>query len=114
LGTYAWITERRKELDINQDDLANRLRPYGINVTRATISHWEKGRYKPPFDEPTFTEAMANALEMDVRSVLINLGYNFVEHPAETVEKAVSIIERMSPDRQKRALQMLELLAKDS
>jgi transcriptional regulator with XRE-family HTH domain len=111
--TYSWITQRRHDLGISQEELATRLYNKGIDVTRATVSHWEKGRYRPPFDNPAFTEALADALDMDVRTILNRLGYKFSDgnNPAD---KAAAIVDAMPPERQKTALILLEQLLKES
>ncbi len=110
---YDWIARRRRDLGLNQGDLADRLNNNGINVTRGTVSHWEKGRYKPPFDDPIFTEAMAKSLEMDVRTILHRLGYQLSDG-SSVIERAVALIDAMPPDRQKTALVILEQLSKES
>lgn len=50
-----WVRERREELGLLQDDVAE-----GVGVDRSTLSRWEAGRYWPPLE-------MVNALALVLR-----------------------------------------------
>jgi len=61
-----WLKERRKQLGYSQDDLARFLQLAGFDVLRATISHWETGRFTPPLGNPAFVAELARILKLDV------------------------------------------------
>ena len=113
MSVSSFIKERRRELKISQEDLAYRLTNFGFDTSRSAISHWEQGKYYPPLDNPKFANALASALEMNVRSVLIQAGYDFQVEGSDVATKAAALIDKMPPSRQMTALVLLEQLLKE-
>lgn len=112
IKTYSWIAKRRRALGLSQDGLADRLRNYGFDFTRATISHWEKGRYRPPYKDPEFIRALADSLEMDTKNILFHIGLVGTDDN-DDASRVVEIFESLTPERQKTALVILEQLLKE-
>ena len=108
-----WLRQRRKELDLTYDDLAARLAIEGFVITAGSISHWEKGRHKPPMDDPDFRKALAAALRVNVRTLLKMAGYEVVpiEHTTRA-EQVAHLVDKLPPDQQELALRLVEQLAK--
>jgi transcriptional regulator with XRE-family HTH domain len=104
-----WLRERRKELNISQEELAARLQIEGVDFTAGTISHWENGRYNPPLEDPEFRHALAVSLRLSIRSLLSLAGYEVVEQSrTEAGERAAFIMDQLPPDKQNLALGILE------
>lgn len=72
VGVY--LKNRRKTLNLTQEDLSGRLASYGHKYAVSTIGWWETGRGLPPLNDPLFIEALAVSLEVSVNSLLQNLG----------------------------------------
>lgn len=108
-----WLRSRRIELGLNQEELAARLQVSGFSATRASISHWEKGRHEPPLDDPNFRQSMAKALKLSVTEMLSMAGYE-VSQPiqSENARRAAAIVERLPGDAQDVALDLLKTLEK--
>lgn len=64
----AWVSKRRTELELTQDELAART-PYG----KAHISKVETGRISDP--PISFLEKLSAALEVSITAPLIEMGY---------------------------------------
>lgn len=108
-----WLRDRRKELEMQQSELAARLEVAGFTVGRASISHWENGRYDPPLDDPNFRRAMAKALKLSVTEMLEMAGYEVIPTiQSEKARRAAAIIERLPEDAQDVALDLLKSLEK--
>lgn len=107
-----WIIERRKQIGITQDELAARLQLRGFDVSRATISHWEVGRYTPPLHDQQFRYALADSLETNPKTLLKALGFEVEISHSEAAEQAAAIIDRMPEDTQKMILRIVEAIAK--
>lgn len=104
-----WISKRRDELGINQEELAARLQTSGFDISRSTLSHWENGRYNPPLHDPIFRKALADALRMNARTMLKAAGYEVADSShSEDAERAASIIEQLPEQQRKIALGILE------
>jgi transcriptional regulator with XRE-family HTH domain len=103
-----WITKRREQLRINQDELAARLQLAGFDFTRGSISHWENGRHEPPLQNPEFRKALADALKMSVPSLLVAAGYEITARHSENAMRAADIVDQMPDDKQELALGILE------
>jgi|SRR6185369_14132781 len=71
-----WLKERREFLRLSQEDLARRLQVAGLDVTRATVSHWETGRYNSPLESARAIRALADALEVSVTELLTAAGWD--------------------------------------
>jgi transcriptional regulator with XRE-family HTH domain len=113
MNNSSWIAKRRNLLGISQDELVSRLSDRGFKITRSTVSHWEKGRFRPPFDDPNFTRALAESLEMDVKNILSLLGYITTEDE-EKSSRVIEIFDALPPEQQETALVILEQLLKRS
>ena len=107
-----WIKERRKQLDITQEDLLARLSADGFPFTGATISNWETGRHMPPLDNPFFVSALASALKMTVLGVFVAAGYDIKNEYSPHALKGADLIEKMPPHQRETAVGILEQLAK--
>lgn len=103
-----WISKRREQLGITQGDLAARLQIAGLDVTRATVSHWEKGRYHPPLHEPEGRRALSIALKMSIPSILTAAGFEISAKYGEDALKAAEIVEQLPEDQKRLAIGILE------
>ncbi len=110
----SWIRERRGELHITQEELAARLQLAGLDVTRATVSHWENGRHALPLENPIYAKAIADALKLSVRDVLILAGYDVSQkQPSRAAQRAAHIIDSLPKDKQDLAIRILEQLSEN-
>lgn len=108
-----WLRERRKELDMQQSELVARLELAGFSVGRASISHWENGRYDLPLEDPNFRQALAKALKLTESEVLERAGYQVVVSPqSEDARRAASIVDRLPETARELALEYLQMLEK--
>ncbi|MCL4251800.1 MAG: helix-turn-helix domain-containing protein [Anaerolineae bacterium] len=106
-----WLKHRREGRRLSQDELASRLQVEGFDLTRATISHWEVGRYQPPLNDARFRQALAKILRVSVRQMLIEAGYEIAsDDHSEAGERAASILDQLPPEKQSLALDILERL----
>jgi transcriptional regulator with XRE-family HTH domain len=69
------LKKRRIDLGLTQEDFADRLLELGLDVTRASVSHWERGRHPLPLNDAASRNAIAKALEMPVKDLLEMCGY---------------------------------------
>ena len=60
-----FLLKRRQELGLSQVDLSLRLKHRGVNLSRHTISAWERGLRRPQLDEAAL-KALAEALRWDL------------------------------------------------
>jgi transcriptional regulator with XRE-family HTH domain len=108
-----WLRDRRKELDMQQGELAARLEVMGFNVTQSSISHWENGRYTLPLDDPNFRQSLAKALKLSESEMLERAGYQVVVSPqSEDARRAASIVDRLPETARELALDYLKMLEK--
>ena len=98
---------------ISQDDLAARLQLAGQDISRGTISHWERGRNEIPLNDPVFTRGLARALELPLIDMFYRAGYIDSNALSEEANRAAAIVEAMTPDRKRTALAVLEQLSKE-
>lgn len=103
-----WLSKRREQLNINQEDLAARLQLAGFDVSRASISHWETGRSSPPFNNPDFARTFADVLKMSVNSMLKQAGYEITTDFSDDARYAAEIVDQLPPDRRRLAIGVLE------
>jgi len=75
MNSLPLLKKRRIDLGLTQEDFANRLLELGLEVTRASVSHWERGRHPLPLNDPASRNALAKALEMPVKDLLEMCGY---------------------------------------
>lgn len=108
-----WLRDRRKELDMQQAELVARLELAGFVVGRASISHWENGRYDPPLDNPKFRQAIAKALKLTESEMLERAGYQVVvSMQSEDARQAASIVDKLPEPARGLALDYLKMLEK--
>ena len=106
-----WLKKRRKELNFTQEDIAARLQLSGFQYTAGSISHWETERHSPPLDDPKFSSAMAEVLQISVGTLLTLAGYDVSRKTySEAAERAAWIIDQLPPDKQQLALKLVEQL----
>ena len=106
-----WIKERREALGLSQDALAVQLQAAGLDVTRATISHWETGRYGSPLDSARSIVVLARILKIPVGDLLKVAGYEVtISDYSDLARRAASIVEQLSPEVQLVAVEQLQVL----
>jgi transcriptional regulator with XRE-family HTH domain len=103
-----WLRDRRDKLHISQETLAARLQEQGFPYSAGTISHWERGRYKPPMNHPEFRQALASVLKMSVPAMLLAAGYEATPHYSEDAMHAADIVDQLPDDKRRLALGILE------
>lgn len=104
-----FIKKRREELDITQNELVARLQAEGIEVTRPTISNWERGEAPVPLHRTDIRRALATALRMSERDLLDEMDYQVDKnaHSSEA-ERAAYIMDRLPKEKRNLALGILE------
>ncbi|MBC7870582.1 MAG: helix-turn-helix transcriptional regulator [Chitinophagaceae bacterium] len=70
-----WLKQRRDILGITQDQLAERLTSGGMQITKAAISKWEKGKTPLPLQTAHNRHLIATALELAISELLVLDGY---------------------------------------
>lgn len=105
-----FLRQRRAELQISQQELADRLSERGQETSYARVSHWETGRNQPPIELVAFRNALALSLEMTVDDLMRTLGYITSGNLSENAIQAAQIIERLPNDAQELALDLLHQL----
>jgi len=109
-----WLRQSRERLNLTQDEIAARLQLAGFDFTRGTISHWENGRHELPMHDSLFRQALAEALRLDVRTMLRLAGYEIQEvYRSEAAERVAHMIDQLPPDKQELAVRLVEQLAKN-
>lgn len=109
--TKNWLKQNRQKLGLSQEELTARLQVAGIDVSRATVSHWENGRYNLPLESVEFRQALANILNMDIKTLLKLAGYEVESKThSETAERVAWIVDQLPPDKQQLALKLVEQL----
>ena len=104
-----WLRERRKRLEISQDDLAARLTVAGYEFSSKAISHWETGRHAPPLHDQSCRVALATALRMSVFELLLVAGYEVIpKSHTEDGERAAFIVDQLTLEQRELALRLLE------
>jgi len=107
-----WLRFSREKVGIRtQDELATLLQLEGINVTRATVSHWENGRNNPPLENPDFRRVMSKLLKVSRADLLTMAGYEVArtDH-TRAAQRAADILDQLDEDTQENVLKMLEAL----
>lgn len=108
-----WLVKRRKELRLSQEELARQLQIAGLDYARATISHWETGRYSPPLDDPEFRRVLANALQVSIQDLLQMAGYEIDPDHSKDARRAADIVDQLPAYKRALALGLLEQLLKE-
>ncbi len=109
-----WIKRRRAELKLTQEQVTARLGVNGLALSRSTYGHWETGKYNPPLHDPNARQALANALELDVKEMLVIAGYEVAEEENEVVMRIAIIASKLPEDLQRHALEYLKILEKQA
>lgn len=98
---------------MTQDDLAARLQAAGFDYTRGAINNWESGRNQPPLYDANFRQAFAEALRVNIRTMLKVAGYEVEQTPYSLyAEQAAALIDKLPEDKQQLALALIEQLVK--
>ena len=105
-----WIQSRRKKLNLSQDDLARNLQLAGYSVTRASVSHWENGRYLPPLEDEKFRMAISTALQMSESEMLTLAGYAIHNDDDTDAVRAAIIISRLPKSVRNHVMEYLDML----
>lgn len=107
-----WLRKRREQVGLEtQEDLASQLQLEGVTITRASISHWENSRNKPPLDDPQFREALAKVLRLSQPELLKLAGYEVSKtRYSDAAERAAIIVDELPPEKQDLAIRLLEQL----
>lgn len=107
-----WIQNRRKQIHLSQEQLAAKLQVRGYSASRSTVANWESDRARVPLDDPGFADALADALDMSIVSVLQSAGYNINRYGSSVAaSRAAQLIDAMPPSRQTLVLDIIEKLA---
>jgi transcriptional regulator with XRE-family HTH domain len=104
-----WLKDRRRQINISQEELSARLQLEGFDVSQKAISSWETGRHSPNLIDPSFRLALAKALRMSVYSLLVSAGFEVSERGhSEAGERAAFIVDQLSQEKRELALGILE------
>jgi transcriptional regulator with XRE-family HTH domain len=109
-----FLKSRRFQLGITQEELARRLTSFGHETGSKRVGHWETGRNKPPLEDAGFRDALARSLEMDINTLLDELGY-IVDESELSLEarRAANIVEHLPPAGRQLAIDYLQVLEKN-
>lgn len=107
-----WLKRRREELRLTQEDLARNLQLEGVSISRATIGHWETDRYEPPLHNEDLRKALAKILNLTPGELLQLAGFEVLNSTFSSAgQKAATLVDKMSPEEQQKALRILEALS---
>jgi transcriptional regulator with XRE-family HTH domain len=110
-----WLTRRREELRLSQEDLATQLQLHGIDITRPTISHWENGRHLIPLNDPQMRAALARSLNLSIRELLIRAGYEIDDDPIDMLTKATeSLLHTLTPEQRAAVASIVQSFARQN
>lgn len=108
-----WLRNLRKQQGLSQEDLAARLQLGGFSYTRGSINNWENEYNPPPLHNPEFRFALAQALKVNVHTLLRLAGYEVEElHRGEIAERVAEMVDQLPADKQELALRLVEQIAK--
>ena len=103
-----WLSKRRTQIDITQQQLATKLTLSGFETSRTSVTGWEKGN-PIPLESPQFVRALANALRMSALDVLIEAGYPITtDSHTEYGRRAADIVDQLTDSKKRLALGILE------
>lgn len=108
-----WLKQRRRELGLSQDELAARLQTEGLDIERSAVSAWEAGRNKPKLGDAHYRRALSKVLKLSEQQLLLLAGYEIPTSHSVAAERAASIVEQLTPDKQELAVKLLEQLLPD-
>jgi transcriptional regulator with XRE-family HTH domain len=93
---------------MTQQDLADSLSQSGHETSYARVSHWERGRNKPPLENPAFRMALATALQTDVNDMMSELGFVVTdEQRSRNALLAADLMDQMPEEAQLMALDII-------
>jgi transcriptional regulator with XRE-family HTH domain len=105
------LRRRREQLGLSQGELASKLQDAGLEITRATVSHWETGRHPSPFDSVSAISALAEILGISLTDLFKTATYELAaEGLSEAARAAALTVDRLTPEGQQIALQQLKAL----
>lgn len=106
-----WLKNRRKLLGITQEELVTKLQIAGLDFSPSAVSHWETGRYNPPFEDAIFRQALAKILKISVNEMLAEAGYEIYEKDekySREALRAADIVDQLPTEQKQLALGILE------
>jgi transcriptional regulator with XRE-family HTH domain len=110
---HTWLKEQRERLGLSQEELAARLQAGGLDVTRATVSHWETGRYQSPLDSLQSLAVLAEVLQTSLDELLAVATADLQTREYSKVARQVAfLVDRLTPEGQQIALEQLKVLEK--
>jgi transcriptional regulator with XRE-family HTH domain len=110
-----WLRNLREKQHINQEELASLLQLEGVDVTRATVSHWENERHHVPLADAKVRRALSRILQVSIAELLIAAGYEIGEPSLdEAARRAAYIVEQLPPEKRALAINILEQILKSN
>lgn len=100
----------RKNSRVSQEALSEHLSAAGFDVSRTTISGWERGERTNELDwNPEFIQALATALNTDAITILRDLGFPVVPdgYTFDDVQLALRVRDIPDPEERRRAVRIL-------
>lgn len=108
-----WLRDRREELRLTLDDVAERLQLEGVSYTAASVGHWETGRRKMPLKDSEFVNALAIVLKMDAATVLRMSGLPVQSHFSDEAERIAALVDKLTGKDRRRVLKIVEAFLDD-
>jgi transcriptional regulator with XRE-family HTH domain len=106
-----FLRNRRNNLGLSQQELADEISLNGYSTSKARVGHWETGRNRPPLELDEFRVALALALNMDIAELLDELGYEVSEHRySSDARLAADIVDVLPNNARRLAIAYLKLL----
>lgn len=109
-----WIREQRKKLGLSQQDLVNQLQLEGFEISRSSVSNWEKGEFNPPLENYDFRYALSKVLKLSMTEIVAMSGLETSERLSTDAIRAAEIVDQIPPKKRKMALGILEQILKES
>lgn len=108
-----WLKTLRENRGYTQEEFTAQLQLAGLDYSRSAVSSWESERVDVPLNSVEFRQALANILNMDIKTLLKLAGYE-IESKAhsDAAERAAWLIDQLPPDKQDLAVRLVEELAK--
>lgn len=95
-----WLKRLRQDANIGQEELAARLQLAGQDYSRSSVNAWENGYSEPPLKNSKFRQALADALHVDVQTVLKMAGYEIETEHSEYANHVAAIVDRLPEEKQ--------------
>jgi transcriptional regulator with XRE-family HTH domain len=108
-----WLVQRRKDLGLSQDEMTARLQLHGIDISRSTYASWEQGLYSLPLNDPLVRLGLSRTLDMSIKEMLSNEGYEIESTHSTEGERAATLIDRMDSNHRRVVLSVIEALARE-